>query len=809
MVKISDGILYALSMSLGTELDKSIIAASFCKAFIDSGLAQGASVWTNTLPETSAGDSSYQLQLLHALPAINPATVPSPPQEVLVELQTKGFLNNPDFSLNPDTAAHASNTRTIFLLKDVGLFETFQASSSSDTLFRPSDYALLKPVFERFAKYLQKSIQTEEQHRALKQHPLHSFLSHHVSQSIMSTLSHEFRNPLNIILGYLDFFSETKLTQEQSRYLGVISETSQGLYYTIKKIFQFVTISLDQIIFDRQSFNLAVLFNRIEKTIGLYAQKNNLSLHFSVDPELDIQFTEDVSKLTDILIYLIENAIKFTAEGEVNVKARLLSQTDTEASVLFEIADTGKGIDPIHFEQVFSFFGQEDDSITRQYGGLGLGLSIADQYIQKLGGQLELISNKHKGTLASFKLHLKKDLQENYFGLKIKELNKALTKKIKVLLVDDDVYQRNIGQHILEGWNTHTADNGLEAVNFLKQNPDTQLVLMDIRMPLLDGISATRMIRNELKSEAIIIAVSGEAQEATIEECLAAGMNDFVSKPFNKDKLLQKIISNLNLPALLVKSEAAPINRERLDGLRALVVEDDKMNQLLTTRYLKDLNCVYEIAGTGEIALQLYKSNRFDFVLLDLYLPDTDGMKLAKKMKEINPETCLIAYTAHDSEYIRNECKHAGIDDLILKQYRKAPDLAVAVHHVLEKHHNKIREDNHVSTVYNLSLIEEIVNGNQEELLDIIKTFINYIDDMLAVLYQLDPDNTKEVNQTAHSLVSSARQFQITDVIPLLHKLEHDTAMLSTIEIQEYINQSIVFFELCKNQMQQQFFSGN
>lgn len=792
-----------------------ICAQSFAKAFVDNGLADSVRLWVSSRFFSESDASNDSLKLLHSFPEENTESETVSTISMPDEIKKAGYLFHPDTSLFPFSKQHNHGFRSLFLLKDTGLIEIIHNAVQNEndiqfSGFTATDFELLKPLFDRFSLHFQWVANQAAENRKVKNNLAEKFSNEETQQSIIATLSHEFRNPLNIILGYLDFLSETKLSRDQADYVDVISETSQGLYYTVKKIFQFVTLTLDKVIYDQQSFNLPALFGRIEKMIGLYARKKNLALHFSIDPALQIQFIEDVSKLTDILIYLIENAIKFTSIGEVNVSARLISQTNTEANVRFEVTDTGKGIDREHIQQIFEFFGQEDDSITRQYGGLGLGLSIADQYIQKLGGKLELKSESEKGTSVVFKLKLNKDPQAKANLLSVERIDQSIAKNIKVLLVDDDVYQRNIGQHILEDWNTFTADNGKEAVEFLKQNLDTQLVLMDIRMPVLDGISATRIIRKELKSNAVIIAVSGEVQEATIEECLAAGMNDFVSKPFNKGKLLQKIISRLHLTPQH-KDVSSVFNPERLDGMRCLVVEDDKMNQLLSARYLKDLGCVYDMAETGEAALEFYQSNTYNFVLLDLHLPDTDGMKLAKKLKAINNSCCLIAYTGHDSEYIRNACSAAGIDDLILKQYRKAPELASAIHHVLEKYHIRLnkKSESLMSELYNLSLLDEIVSGNQEELLDIIKTFLDYTVDMLDVLRNLDPSNLKEVKITAHSLVSSAKQFQMRDIIPVLQQMEHETADLSVQEIQDLINRTIVFLGLCKDQMQQQFFSDN
>lgn len=208
---------------------------------------------------------------------------------------------------------------------------------------------------------------------------------------------------------------------------------------------------------------------------------------------------------------------------------------------------------------------------------------------------------------------------------------------------------------------------------------------MDIRMPVLDGISATRLIRQDLKSKALVIAVSGEVQEATIEECLMAGMDCFVPKPYDKNLLLRTIVDKLHVPELIVKQEESPRSATRLDGLNALIVEDNRMIQLLTSRHMKDLGCSYDLAEDGEAAMTLFDMKSYDFVLLDLYLPDIDGFELARAMRQIHPDSCIIAYSGDDSDETRENCKQSGIDGLLLKNYQKSDELALNINAMLQK----------------------------------------------------------------------------------------------------------------------------
>lgn len=791
---ISNSIRYHLAMAIAPETSAERCAAHFLQALVAHGLADEAHFWTmEKKTHRAALSQPEKVFLLAQYPkkSIDNETVNY--VGLFDTLHLRGFLVTRDLIEWPHEKATSSQLQILLSVDNQGYIELISNLDTNQgenklVSFTSEDYELLQPVLNKLAGQL-NAIEKAEQQRTNEDSFKPLLLREAFQHKILATLSHELRNPLNIILGYLDMLSESKLTKEQQGHLEIVHDTATSLYYTIKRVFQFTGHALHQQSLSISAFHPEALLKNLEQVLQHLAIKKRLKLTFKRDENLSQWLLGDVSKLNDVFIYLIDNAIKFTANGEIEVNAKVVTETNDFVVVQFEVNDSGKGIQEDQFEHITDFFQQEDNGIRRQYGGLGLGLSIAKVFVEEMGGSLHLNSQKTGGAAIVFSLPFQKDLLHSNNSLHLQyAVNESLTKTIKVLLVDDDTYQREMGSKILKNWDIHFAENGLGAIRFLKDNPDTQVVLMDIRMPLLDGISATEIIRNELKSKALIVAVSGEVQETTITECIEAGMDAFVPKPYDKKLLIQTIVDKLNRPELLSQEHPAAKGFP-LAGLKALVVEDDKMLQLLSSRYLKDARCQFDLAPDGTTALAFFESNTYDFVLLDIYLPDMTGFDIATAMREKSEESCIIAYSGDDTSQTKLSCIAAGMDGVILKSYQKSEELSSSIYQIIE---NKRRENKVLSLeepqLYNLNLLKNTLGDSSDDLKDILLSFITYSEQMLETLTLAQQVNDREtLRKTAHSMKSAALQFEMNKVAQMLQKLESESDRLTEMQFKQLI----------------------
>lgn len=357
-----------------------------------------------------------------------------------------------------------------------------------------------------------------------------------VKREFLNNMSHELRTPLHGVIAMSHLLLEDQLSQQQRSYLEVVSQSGKSLLGLIDNLFDFSRLTQHQLELSKQEFRLSEFAEQLQALISPRAQAQGLSFVLSVDPRLPQDCLGDPLRLKQILINLLGNAIKFTPSGEV--QQRILLEAD--GLVRFEVQDTGIGISGKEFETIFSPFTQANGSLTRQYGGTGLGLTIANQLIERMGGRLLCKSEPDKGSLFSFTLELLKQAPEPEPAPHEPASGQVRTGHI--LLVEDNPINQAVAEAILkkQGYVTAIAPDGLEALKILSQAP-FDLVLMDCQMPVMDGYEATENIRQGqqgiLNPDIPIIALTAHTQEGDREKCLAAGMNDYLGKPFTHQEL--------------------------------------------------------------------------------------------------------------------------------------------------------------------------------------------------------------------------------------------------------------------------------
>lgn len=367
--------------------------------------------------------------------------------------------------------------------------------------------------------------------------------SNMLKDAFLANMSHEIRTPMNAILGFADILHRRDLGRQENEFIEIIKVAGNNLLVIINDILDISKIDADLMVFEESQLSIPDIFHSLKIMLKQRADEKHLRLTFSYAPNIPEMLLGDPVRLTQIITNLVGNAIKFTQIGSVEVMARLMNETDQTCRIQFLVRDTGIGIPADKLDHVFDRFRQAELHTARQHGGAGLGLRLARKLVELQGGKIAVESEENKGSTFSFILTLKKapetekssDAQQPRFDLES-------LRKLKILLAEDNVINVKLIKHIFagHGLNVDVAENGRIAVEKLKAG-HYDIVLMDIEMPEMNGYDATLEIRNELKNDIPIIALTANAMAGEHEKCLSLGMNGYVSKPIDVDLLFEKM----------------------------------------------------------------------------------------------------------------------------------------------------------------------------------------------------------------------------------------------------------------------------
>ncbi|TGE09898.1 PAS domain-containing hybrid sensor histidine kinase/response regulator [Hymenobacter fodinae] len=416
----------------------------------------------------------------------------------------------------------------------------------------------------------------------------------------LANMSHEIRTPMNAILGMGQLLAKTPLTEDQHTYLRAIATSGENLLVILNDILDLSKIGASQLLIENIGFSMTGLLHQIEKSLHFKAEEKGLTFHTQADERIPAVLLGDPYRITQVLLNLAGNSVKFTEKGSVTVSCTLEHAEDDYVDLRFLVADTGIGIDAEYLEDIFKEFSQEDSSVTRRFGGTGLGLSISRQLVHLMGGEISIDSQKHEGTHSYFTLRLPvgtpADLPQK--TLVTPGIREQLRNQ-RILLVEDNNFNRQIAKGFLRnaGLEVVEAENGAIAVELIHQQ-SFAAVLMDVQMPIMNGLEATAYLRQELNFTTPIIALTANAIKGEREKCLEAGMNDYLPKPFQEDDLL-KMLCRWILPeaaqeALLTVAptdtapeDAAPQPFYNLDIVRKIGQDDASFTVLMLESFIE------------------------------------------------------------------------------------------------------------------------------------------------------------------------------------------------------------------------------
>ncbi len=370
-------------------------------------------------------------------------------------------------------------------------------------------------------------------------------------EQFLTNISHEIRTPMNAIIGMSSLLGSTPLNEKQKQYQSSITMAATNLMVIINDLLDLSKMSAGKFKVEKLPFKLDEVLHQVQKTIEFKTEEKGLQFNIRRDKNASMWFLGDPIRLNQVLVNLIGNSVKFTSTGGIAVDVELLSESNASQRLRFSVEDTGTGIETAKLESIFESFTQEDETISSNFGGTGLGLTISRQLVNLFGGKIQVESEKGKGSRFFFDIDL--ELSEAPAELldASHDVDHSNMKGMRFLLVEDNEMNRLVARAVLKQWDVELTEceNGQEAVDLIKQE-NYDIVLMDMQMPVLGGIGATKIIREELNSTIPIIALTANALQSESLKCKEAGMDAYLCKPYHREELLKVVhLANLCNPA--------------------------------------------------------------------------------------------------------------------------------------------------------------------------------------------------------------------------------------------------------------------